>query len=224
MANPTVPLPTNHQFRNLTGQTFDRLTVLRFERMASGASGWRCVCSCGQITVVRSDHIIQGRIRSCGCLLREIVSARMTTHGQTRRYQKRPAEYVVWEKMKGRCRPHSKGSEHYGQRGIAVCERWLNSYENFIADMGPRPSPKHQIERKDNDGPYSPDNCRWATRLEQCRNRRSNVWLTFNGETMCAKDWSDRLGLEYSTLRRRITSGWSDERALTTPVRKLPRR
>ncbi len=132
----------------------------------------------------------------------------------------RTAEYRAWEHMKNRCyRPTVPGYKNYGGRGIRVCDRWLgeDGAANFLADMGPRPSAKHSVDRIDNDGDYTPENCRWATRAEQSRNRRRNVMLTHDGLTMCVADWADRLGIKRATLQIRVRRGWSVARMLTTP-------
>ncbi|MGY8988455.1 MAG: hypothetical protein ACKVG7_07840, partial [Flavobacteriales bacterium] len=113
----------------------------------------------------------------------------------------------------------------YGGRGISVCDRWRDSFENFLADMGERPSNEHSIDRKDNDGNYEPDNCRWATKKEQGRNRRSNRILTFNNKTQTLIEWSEELGISSAVIRQRIkASGWSIEEALTTPARQYKKR
>jgi hypothetical protein len=140
-------------------------------------------------------------------------------HGETQA-GRGSAEYRIWNQMLGRChRPTHERFADYGGRGIAVCDRWRASLLHFIEDMGRRPSSEHQIERRDNDGPYCKDNCIWATRTEQGRNKRNNVLLTFRGKTQPLSAWAEELGLTYSTLRRRIqVHGWSTERALTEPA------
>ena len=128
----------------------------------------------------------------------------------------RTTEYRIWKAMRERClcRTH-KQWDYYGGRGITICDRW-RSFESFLADMGRRPSTSHCLERKDNDGGYSPQNCTWATYTLQNRNRRDNVKLTFNGKTMTVAEWADRLHWPRPTLYHRIRSGWSAERTLTT--------
>lgn len=122
--------------------------------------------------------------------------------------------------MKSRCyNPRFPKYKDYGARGIVVCERWKNNFQNFLDDVGMPPTPKHTLERKDNEGHYEPDNVVWALPERQNRNRRSNVNLTFRGETMCIVDWAKRVGLDFSTLAYRVRRGWNVERALTTPTR-----
>ncbi len=127
--------------------------------------------------------------------------------------------HVIWMTMRQRCRDtNAKDYARYGGRGIKVCERW-ESFENFLADMGERPAGM-SIERDDNDGDYTPDNCRWATRSEQQRNRRSNVLLTHDGVTLCVAEWAIRTGINRMTLHTRIDRGWPTDKALTTPTTK----
>jgi hypothetical protein len=126
-------------------------------------------------------------------------------------------EYGIWESMLRRClNPKHKAFKDYGGRGITVCDRWRD-FSAFYADIGPRPSPRHSLERKDGNGNYEPTNCRWATKREQQRNTRRNVRLTFRGETRCLAEWADIMGLKRELVRGRIRLGWDAERALTTP-------
>jgi hypothetical protein len=140
-------------------------------------------------------------------------------HGCSFRKARTP-EYVAWKAMRTRCTNKKQKYWHrYGGRGIKVCERW-NTFQNFLADMGPKPSPTHSLDRFPNkDGNYEPGNCRWATPLQQVRNATSNRLYTFNGETLCISEWAQRKGWTYHFLRGRLNWGWSIERALTTPKR-----
>jgi hypothetical protein len=125
--------------------------------------------------------------------------------------------------MRDRCRnPKHRAYKNYGGRGITVCERW-NSFENFYADVGDRPSPKHSIDRIDNDLGYEPGNVRWADQKTQSRNSRRNRLVAINGETLCLQDWAERMGLGRCTIYDRLRRGWSIERALTTPPARAPR-
>jgi len=131
--------------------------------------------------------------------------------------------YGCWCSMKNRCYQEDNNRfDIYGGRGITVCDRWLHSFSNFLADMGERPSPEHSIERKDTNGNYCPENCIWATPAEQNRNRSSNVILEFNGLKMCAADWDIHLGFSRNTVGERLRRGWSIERSLTTPPGQKP--
>lgn len=135
-------------------------------------------------------------------------------------------EYIIWESMRSRCiDPKNAAYHRYGGRGIAVCERWASSFGAFYEDMGERPTPDHQLDRIDNNGPYSPENCQWLDRVGQANNRRDNEVLIFNGETKTIAEWARDTGLKYHTLFQRIFKlGWSVERALTQPTRPLRRR
>lgn len=137
---------------------------------------------------------------------------------QERHGKRQLPEYQVWLRMKGRCHTKTdKRYELYGARGIKVCKAWRNSFETFYNDMGPRPSDKHLLERKDNNKGYSPDNCTWATYHEQSRNKRNNVNISFRGKTQCVTDWAKETGISKGTIRQRINNGWSVEKALTVP-------
>lgn len=126
-------------------------------------------------------------------------------------------EYQIWKSMRKRCRnPRDKDYHKYGARGIGVCERW-SSFQSFLADMGPAPEGK-TLDRVDNDGDYGPSNCRWSTPMQQSRNTRINRWLTHEGRTMCATDWSAELGLGRGTLQCRIARGWTEDRIFSKKV------
>ncbi len=140
-------------------------------------------------------------------------------------YKTHPAEYRAWSCMRTRCRnPKSADWKLYGGRGIICCARW-DSFANFFADMGPKPSSSHSLDRKNSNGNYEPDNCRWATPKEQANNwANRNRRVSFNGETLSLPDWAGRLGLTRESLRDRLDSGWTVEKALSTPaIRKRSR-
>jgi len=120
--------------------------------------------------------------------------------------------------MLRRCHnPHCDNYANYGGRGITVCERWL-TLEQFLEDMGTRPSSEHSIERRDNDGNYEPSNCYWATPKEQARNRRNNRMLTYNGRTLCVAEWAEELGIVPNRIHNRLQLGWSDEKIITVAI------
>ncbi len=128
-------------------------------------------------------------------------------------------EYRSWKRIIVRCEnKNTKDFPDYGGRGIKVCDRWRHSFENFLADMGLKPSPRHSIDRIDNNGHYQPDNCRWATPKEQSRNARRNHLVTFQGQTLCVSELAEKTGIRYHTLRSRIRLGWTVERAISEPV------
>ncbi len=135
------------------------------------------------------------------------------------------SEYSIWSNIRARCRNQNNTQyRSYGGRGIEVCERWATDFLNFLADMGRRPSPDHSIDRIDNDGNYEPGNCRWATRSEQARNRRSSRFIEFNGKSMTLAAWADESGVNMRALHLRLKNGWPLERALTEPLRALVRK
>lgn len=131
-------------------------------------------------------------------------------------YRTRPSEYSIWRGMVARCHNIcAKDYARYGARGVYVCERWRESFDVFLTDMGPRPSLEHQIDRLNNDGPYSPDNCAWRTASENSRNRRSNRLITCFGECLPLVEWAKRTGISRVLIAHRLRSGWSTEEALT---------
>lgn len=191
------------KFIDLVGKTFNRLTVLEREFRNPARTHWKCQCSCGNITVVESGRLRTGGTKSCGCLSVEISSIngkKNFKHGMTG-----SAEYKIWWGMKDRC----YNSEHplfknYGGRRILVWDAWMISFENFYKDMGPRPSPKHSLDRIDNDGPYAPGNCRWATPEEQANNRRDNDVHFFRGEFRTLSQIAKFTGIPQPTLWSRL--------------------
>lgn len=202
---------------DLTGETFGRWTVIRIIGMRKSGAIWLCACDCGTERAVDHSGLISGASKSCGCLRRELTRKRSTTHGMSR-----SSEHCIWTKMIQRCtNPSDKKYSSYGGRGIAVCESWRKSFQAFYADMGPRPSTGHSIERIDNDGDYSPENCRWATATEQGNNKRNNHMLTFDGRTMTLAQWDRERGFRGGVILYRLQHGWSIEEAITTPLAYL---
>ncbi|MCI0737544.1 MAG: hypothetical protein L0Y72_00775 [Gemmataceae bacterium] len=195
-------------------QIFGRLTVIgeapkrRKKRVAL------CRCKCGAVKPVLYQLLRNGKARSCGCLRREEVAKKNHKHGHDVR-GKRTAEYRVWLNMLFRCYNKSADRyDQYGGRGIRVSERWKTSFANFLADMGPRPSPNHSIDRKDNNGNYEPGNCRWATRKEQARNTSKTRLVEIRGRMLCLSDAAKDQGIDKSTVYSRMRKGESIEKAL----------
>lgn len=207
----------------MVGERFARWTVLSPGLRSRGGLAARCRCECGEERVIPECRLKTGGSKSCGCYSADTSRKRKLTHGHGTRGARLP-EYRVWEAMKRRClRPTDKNYRNYGARGISVCERWLASFDAFLSDMGMRPSPDHQIDRVNNDGNYEPANCRWATRSEQCRNRRTTRLVEYQGRTQCVLSWCEELGLNFAVVRARLQLGWSAERAFLAPVRRWPR-
>jgi hypothetical protein len=164
-------------------------------------------CDCGREMTICYATLLHTHPKGC-----KSCSARTHGHAPT---QNPSPEYTTWSNLWTRCtNPARIGYSRYGARGITVCERW-KSFDCFLADMGLRPTPKHSLDRIDNDGPYSPENCRWATRAEQSSNTSQVRFLTFNGKTMTHREWEEEIGIPRGTLGVRLRNGWSVERALT---------
>lgn len=194
--------------KDMTGCRFGRLLVV--ERIPSdrfGNAKWKCICDCGGVSEPLGQSLRYGATTSCGCISKELAVSR-ATHGASG-----SSEYKAWHAMIERCTTPSHHKWHrYGARGISVCERWM-SYENFLLDMGPR----HKgltIDRKDNDGNYEPENCRWATQMQQGSNRSNNRIVALGGESLTISEAARRVGINLSTIRNRIRSGWTVDAAL----------
>lgn len=160
--------------KNLLGNRYGKLVAVKYLGIVYRYARWECKCDCGGTIEVRSSHLILGDTTHCGC-----IPHTNKTHGER---QARSKEYAAWCGMKGRCyRLNHPRYKDWGGRGIRVCDRWINSYENFLADMGRAPSPTHSIDRINNDGNYEPGNCRWATVQEQNKNKRKKKSPRFSG-------------------------------------------
>ena len=197
---------------DMTGKRYGRLVAIERDGSVE-LSFWKCVCDCGYIGTFHGQNLRSGYTKSCGCLHREIVA---TAGGASN-----TPEYETWWHMILRCHDEKQtGYRRYGGRGISVCDSWRNSFDAFFADMGPRPSDKHSIDRIDNDGNYEPSNCRWATKKEQSRNTRCNHHVTINGTTKTIAEWSEISGISWSGIYNRVKKGWPEHLLLSALGRR----
>ena len=202
------------QVIDITGSRFGRLTAIEKAGSGRGRALWACLCDCGGHKIVDGVRLRNGAVKSCGCWKTDMPA--QLRHGQNRTGNRSKA-YSSWHHMRDRClNPASAKWEHYGGRGITICDRWA-TFEAFYEDMGDCP-PGHTIDRIDVNGNYEPGNCRWADALAQSRNVRRNVKLSMGGETLPVWEWSERVGISVTTLIMRRRRGWSDSEALTTPM------
>src|SRR5262245_25402196 len=200
----------------MMGTVWGRWTVIgpSKKRASDGRFYWHCRCECGTERDVCGGSLRHGKTLSCGCLTAEVVGPRakihFTTHGMSK-----TATYRSWHTMRRRCyKPKFRDFSHYGGRGIKVCDRWLNSFENFLADMGECPLGM-TLERKNVHADYGPENCVWATRLTQANNTRRNRRLTYAGLTMTVAQWARHLGVPRARINARLNSlKWPAARAL----------
>lgn len=208
--------PPRKSDTELIGHRFGRMVVVAFAERAKRKRWWLCRCDCGTEKKACHTDLLTGATKSCGCLSVEHRAkgwAASTTHGQGGKL--RTPTYNSWHKMKQRClNPKNDEYSNYGGRGITVCERWLD-FENFLADMGPRPTGTSIDRFPDKNGNYEPGNCRWATAKEQNNNMRKNIFLEYGGTRLTVAQWARRLGISPGTLHGRLRSGWSVERALS---------
>lgn len=168
---------------------------------------WRFSCSCGRDCVLDGYDVRSGKVISCQTCAAERTRMATVKHGMTR-----TREFSTWTDIQTRCYNKNGASySNYGGRGIKVCDRWLTSFENFLSDMGERPAGKSIDRWPDNDGPYSPQNCRWATRAEQARNKRNNVWIEIRGETRTLSEWARHYGVLKATASLRYANGLRGE-------------
>lgn len=192
------------------GDKFGKLTVVSAAAPHSRRNGytrkrWVCVCECGSETIVLDESLKSGNTLSCGCFSsRALIGERSITHGA-----RGSDEWKIWSKIKDRCfNPNCKEYPHYGARGVIMCAEWRDDFAAFLAHIGPRPSRDYSIERINNAGNYEPGNVRWATDLEQGRNRRNNRLLTVDGVTRCASEWAEVTGIKSATIINRMNKNW----------------
>jgi hypothetical protein len=214
---PSIVPITNRRTKDLAGQRFGRLLVLGFiGRNKHGQAMWLCKCDCGEHFATLGASLLRGRTQSCSCLSRDIIIQRNFRHGLSH-----TPEHIAWTHIIARCEnPNEIGYKDYGGRGIAMCERWRQSFKNFLEDMGPKPGPEYSVERIDNEKGYSPKNCKWATPTEQSNNKRNNNFLEYNGERLTMAEWARKIGMAYGTFQMRVKLGWPMEKILTVPIKQ----
>lgn len=202
------------KFIDMTGQKFGRMTALEFFAGGGGKKPkWLCRCECGIEKKVTGYQLRSGKTKSCGCLRNDKSSERFTRLNTKHGHTGTPS-YHVWGEMMRRCeRTTHVRYVDYGGRGIKVCERW-RTYESYLADMYPKPGPGYSMDRIDNDGDYSPDNCRWATHGEQARNKRTSVLIEHEGQSKTAPEWSEIVGTLTATILWRHHQGWTSHEVM----------
>lgn len=200
--------------KDLSGSTHEFYEVLGFHHRNGKRRYWVCRCMCGTINIVREDSLHR-RCRKCH-------TAGVSTHGMSK-----TPEFAAWSQMISRCTDSKRADwDDYGGRGVAVCDRWRDSFANFYADMGPRPSRNHSLDRyPNNEGNYAPENCRWATVSQQARNRRSNRMVEYEGQTLALAEICDKHAVvSYSIVLKRLGYGWTLQDALTKPYGFRPQK
>jgi hypothetical protein len=200
---------------DLTGQRFGRLLVEQRAGSIGSQASWLCRCDCGTEKILDGGGLRRKHAQSCGCRRRD------PRGGITHRNGRMTPEYAAWSQAKARCNDVNHQAYHwYGGRGLRMAPEWAGNFRRFLADMGPRPSPAHSLDRIDNDGDYAPGNCRWALKATQHNNRRSNVRVEWRGESRTVAEWATATGIRKTALYQRLDHGWPLDRALTEPVRQ----
>ena len=210
---------------DLTGQRFGRLKVIKREPgLKFGYALWLCICDCGTEIILPSRSLISGNTKSCGCFKREVSIGKFVEYRKENLHcpEERDRRLEnIWSGMRYRCfNPTSKLYPNYGGRGITICQEWSDFYAFQEWAFSSGYSEDLTIDRIDVNGPYSPENCRWATLRQQARNKRETIYLTLGEDCKPLADWAEELGIPWGTLHTRYLLGWSDERILTTPVQK----
>lgn len=206
----TIPL----RVKDLTGHKYGQWTVVQYAGIApnSRKAAWLCECKCGTRRAITSNNL--QRALSCGCGRRQKTILRNTTHGRAR-----SPEHRTWCGMLQRCyNQNNTGYEDWGGRGITVCDRWKNSFENFFADMGTKPFPGASIGRLDNDGNYEPKNCRWETHEQQAKNTRRTRRFAIGSESKCFSEWAEEAGVSPAAFANRVNANWNEDELLAPPI------
>ena len=204
-----------NKIRNdIVGQRFERLVAI--ERITKNSRGYyKCLCDCGNVVVVRADRIKEGRTKSCGCYNRDKAKT-----GDARRVHGKHGTrlYVIWQNMHSRCYTKTnKFHKNYGGRGITICDEWLHDFQTFYDwAMANGYHNNLTIDRIDVNGNYEPSNCRWITKAEQTRNKRTNRFIIYKNETHTISEWGRIVGIDASLISWRLRHNWTTEKALTT--------
>ena len=202
--------------KDLIGQKFGRLTPNKMIGLHKGRSCiWLCQCDCGNEKIVSSNSLVQGNVKSCGCLFKEGNNKK---HGHAIK-NKESKIYASWKSMIQRCtNKNNKRYKDYGGRGITICERWLK-FNNFLEDMGEKPKGL-TLDRINNNRGYCKGNCKWSSYMSQMRNTRRNNLIIIDGQTMCVEDACKKYNIKSKTAHTRIKRGWTTEEVFRTPARK----
>ena len=219
MAEITIRLPRLNSKSIRRGRKFGSIKVLGFaghkrQLCGSPVKRWLCQCDCGNLSIHAQSSLLSGETTSCGCKSRRGIRTPGEFHGLS----KHPL-YGRWCAMRYRCLvPESDSYANYGGRGIKICRRWEVSFSSFLKDMLPTFKPGMSLDRIDNDGPYSKENCRWATAKEQQNNFRRNRIIKYRGKCRTLSQWAEYFGVNRNRLRARLDKGWSFSEAVATPL------
>lgn len=199
------------------GYKFGRYTVIRLDESRKSRRHWVCKCSCGNVKSVREDHVLDGRVVSCGCHKDENSADRLRTHGKSR-----TPLYRIYKHILGRCYCETDNRyKDYGGRGISVCDEWKGDFLSFYEWAVNNGYDKRlTIDRRNNDGDYSPENCRWVNHETQSNNKRNNHFIEYMGSRFTVSQWAHRLGMDPKILDNRLRRGWTVKRAITQPLRQ----
>lgn len=204
-------MSTTGIIKDISGKKFGKLTAVKYvSKNSHNQSLWEFKCDCGKLIVYRGSDVVSGHINTCGC-------SRVGCQNAKRHGMSGTKEQQTYYAMMNRCyNLNNKRYHNYGGRGVKVCERWLNSIDDFLLDVGLAPSPKHTLDRYPNKyGNYEPGNFRWATMKEQQNNRTNNHIIEYNGLSLTLAQWREKIGISKSTMWGRLKAGWPVERLLT---------
>lgn len=194
----------NYRLKDISGLTFGKLLVIKMNGRVVTPCGsikttYECLCECGNLVTVKRSNLVNFYTKSCGCLISKVLIERNFKHGMAN-----SPEYKTWQNMLSRClNPNVSHYKDYGGRGIKVCEKWASSFEEFYLSLGDRPKGT-SLDRINPNGNYDPNNCRWANKITQARNKRESRNIEYKGESKPLKEWSDLLGINYYTLHSRL--------------------